>query len=87
VHGRVGLAAGVAWVAQDTHTEVGVTHDATLTGWVEPQVGGVFPLGPGALTADLLVPIAPARLLVLGDVPGGTGVALAIGYRYGFGGG
>lgn len=82
-HGRAALAGGLAWVAQDTVTQVGRTHDAVLTGWIQPEVGGLVPLGPGDLTFDLLVPIAPAPLLVLGDAPGGTGVGLAVGYRFG----
>ncbi|MDP2312215.1 MAG: hypothetical protein Q8P41_04865, partial [Pseudomonadota bacterium] len=81
---RVGLAGGVALVTLDVDTQVGRTHDAVLTGWVQPEVGGLFPLGPGDLTADLIVPIAPAELLVLGPAPGGTGMGLAVGYRLGF---
>ncbi|MDP2306517.1 MAG: hypothetical protein Q8P18_10885 [Pseudomonadota bacterium] len=81
---RVALAGGVAWVALDTDTQVGRTHDAVLTVWVQPEVGALFPLGPGDITADLLVPIAPAELLVLGPAPGGTGIGLAVGYRLRF---
>lgn len=82
LHGRVALAGGVAWVSQDTVTPVGRTHDAALTGWIAPQVGGLLPLGPGWLTADLHLTIAPASLLVLGPAPGGTAVGVAVGYRF-----
>lgn len=81
VHGRVALAGGLAWVAQDTYTSVGHTHDAALTGWLAPQVGGLLPLGPGWLTVDLHGTIAPASLLVLGPAPGGAAVGLSVGYR------
>lgn len=81
LHGRVALAGGVAWMRESTFTVVGTTTASALTGWVCPEVGGALPLGPGWLTADLLVPIAPAPLLVLGDGPGGTAPALAVGYR------
>ncbi|MES2644809.1 MAG: hypothetical protein V4850_35305 [Myxococcota bacterium] len=84
VHGRVALAGGVAWVAQDTFTSVGHTHDAVLTGWLSPQVGGLLPVGPGWLTVDLHGTIAPAPLLVLGPAPGGAAVGLSVGYRFGF---
>lgn len=81
LHGRVALAGGVAWVAQHTETQVGDTDDRALTGWICPELGVVVPLGPGALTADVLVPVAPASLLVLGDAPGGTAPALSVGWR------
>ncbi len=82
LHGRVALAGGVAWLAQDTVTQVGTTHDAVLTGWIQPEVGALYPLGPGALTGDLIVPVAPADLLVSRWVPAGTGVAFVVGYRF-----
>ncbi|MFZ5479656.1 MAG: hypothetical protein ACOZNI_23015 [Myxococcota bacterium] len=81
LHGRAALAGGLAWVSQDTTTQVGRTHDAALTGWICPQIGGLLPLGPGLLTADLRFDVAPADLLVLGPSPGGTAPGIAVGYR------